>query len=223
MKTKNILLLLCLFFVSLSKAQIPDDFCYADSVLSGVKVELRYHSLDNFTGSIVDGYLSDRLIMTKESAEALKKVRNELKIYNLDIKIFDAYRPQKAVNHFIRWAKDLSDTLKKNKYYPEVGKSELFTKGYIAEKSGHSRGAAVDLTLISLNNFVELDMGSGFDLFSEKSWPTYQKVNAQARANRLLLRTIMEKYGFEGYDYEWWHFRLKSEPFPETYFDFDIR
>ena len=140
----------------------------------------------------------------------------------LSIKIFDAYRPQQAVNHFVRWAKVMNDTLMKKIYYPDIQKSELFTLGYIALKSGHTRGSTVDLTIVDIKTNKELDMGSSYDFFGEKSHPYYKKITDKQTKNRMLLRSIMIKNGFIPYDNEWWHFTLKNELYPTTYFNFTI-
>jgi len=144
---------------------------------------------------------------------------------NLELKIYDAYRPQRAVDHFVRWAKDHKDRKMKARYYPDVVKKDLFKKGYIAKRSGHSRGSAVDLTIItrvSGRNTEELDMGSVFDFFSPLSWPGNSSISPSSRAHRMLLQTLMKKHGFKPYSREWWHFTLKDELFPKTYFNFPV-
>lgn len=204
---------------------LPDGFVYLDTDRAGIQLDLRYFGEDNFVGQRVDGYEGPRCILTAQAAEAVLKVQEELRPFGLSLKIFDAYRPQRAVDHFVRWARDLNDTTMKGSYYPEVRKEELFDKGYIAERSGHTRGSTVDVTLgVAENNgFRELDMGTGFDFFGPQSWPLDQTMEPEQRANRLLLRQIMTKYGFKPYDQEWWHFTLKDEPFPDTYFEFPVR
>lgn len=204
---------------------LPEKFVYVEEYIPNVVVELRYFCNDNFVGCPVDGYRSNRLILTQKAAEALKRVQADLKPFGLGIKILDAYRPQRAVNHFVRWAKDLSDTRMKAMYYPGVDKKDLFKKGYIAEKSSHSRGSTVDLTLINIapdQPSEQLDMGTGFDFFSPLSWPASLSVSHSARAHRMLLQQVMVAHGFVPYFAEWWHFTLEDEPFPETYFDFPI-
>jgi D-alanyl-D-alanine dipeptidase len=146
-----------------------------------------------------------------------------LKKENLSLKIFDAYRPQQAVNHFVRWAKILNDTLMKNEYYPKVPKSQLFQLGFIASKSGHTRGSTVDITLVNIKSGKEVDMGSTYDFFGQESHPLYKKITKKQQENRLFLRKIMIENGFSPYDNEWWHFTLKNEPFPDTYFNFPIK
>ena len=194
-------------------------------VIPNIKTELRYFTGDNFIGRPVDGYLKPRCILTKEAAAALKKAQEELNTFGLGVKIYDAYRPQQAVDHFVRWAKDFRDMKMKDSYYPNVEKRNLFHDGYIAKKSSHSRGSTVDLTIISVQESeanTDIDMGTTFDFFDTKSWPNDLSISASQRAHRLLLRMIMKKHGFESYPKEWWHFTLKNEPYPDTYFDFPI-
>ena len=174
-------------------------------------------------GERIPGYEAERAIGTLELALALKDVQRELAYANLELKIFDAYRPQRAVDHFIRWAHDAADIRTKAEYYPNIGKEEIFPKGYLLEHSSHSRGSTVDLTIIDSYTFLELDMGTAFDFFDELSWPASLLVSPQQRANRQLLRSLMTKHGFVPVEEEWWHFTLRDEPYPETYFDFPIR
>lgn len=203
---------------------VPPGFVDIEDVIPGVEVELRYFGDDNFVGQRIKGYESSRCYITAEAAEALKEVQQELRAFGLGLKIFDAYRPQRAVDHFVRWASDLADTKMKEKYYPGVAKKDLFKDGYIAAKSGHSRGSTVDLTIVSLDagNTEELDMGTGWDYFGPKSWPGSQAVSAEQRAHRMLLQRLMTKHGFKPLAEEWWHFTLIEEPFPDNYFDFVI-
>jgi zinc D-Ala-D-Ala dipeptidase len=218
-----LLFILLAFYVQAQAADLPAGFVYLEEVAPEIQQELRYFSDNNFVGRPVDGYLAPKCLISRPAAEALKKVQETLKPFGLGLKVYDAYRPQRAVNHFIRWAKDLSDMKTKKMYYPDVAKENLFKEGYIAEKSSHSRGSTVDLTLISLPDRKELDMGSGFDWFGPESWPDSPAATAAQRAHRLLLRVLMENQGFNPYAQEWWHFTLKNEPFPETYFDFPVR
>lgn len=208
---------------SAQQTPLPEGFVYLEQMVPDIIQEPRYFSDRNFVGQRVDGYLAPRCIISQKGAEALKKVQEELKPFGLGLKVYDAYRPQRAVNHFIRWAKDLGDTKTKKMYYPDVAKENLFRDGYIAGKSSHSRGSTVDLTIITLADKSELDMGSPFDWFGPESWPDNPSASPSQRAHRLLLRTLMQKYGFSPYPQEWWHFTLKNEPFPETYFDFPVR
>jgi len=213
---------LCLFSFSIVYAQLPKEFAYVEDVIPSIKVELRYFSMNNFLATQVDGYKKDVAILSVQATEALKKVQNELKQYNLSIKIFDGYRPQQAVNHFVRWARNLNDTINKQAFYPAVKKQHLFQEGYISSKSGHSRGSTLDMTLVDIDTGKELDMGSSWDFFGPESWVANLELTLQQRANRMLLQTIMIKHGFKYYTKEWWHFTLRNEPFPETYFDFPV-
>ncbi len=212
---------LFIFAVSLGAA-LPKDFVFVRELIPDIAVDLRYAGSHNFLGCTVDGYQDSSLILTREAATALKGVQDECRAFGLGLKIYDAYRPQPAVDHFVRWARDLADTTMKREFYPDVDKKDLFSKGYIASHSGHSRGSTVDLTLIDLKSGRDLDMGSPFDFFSLLSHPGCEKINAQARANRMLLQTLMVKHGFRSLDEEWWHFRLDPEPFPKTYFEFPV-
>jgi D-alanyl-D-alanine dipeptidase len=187
-----------------------------------IKKELRYYTSKNFVGTPIDGYMKNKIIISIPAAKALKKIQTKLLDSGLGLKIFDAYRPQQAVDHFVRWAKIMNDTLKKQLYYPDIKKSELFKLGFIALKSGHTRGSTVDLSIVDIKTNKELDMGSSYDFFGEKSHPFYKKITKTQMKNRMLLRTIMIKNGFIPYDNEWWHFTLKDEPYPTTYFNFTI-
>lgn len=220
MKIKLYFLFLLVFGVS--AAQLPKEFVYVKDVVPSIKVELRYFSNNNFLGVPVDSYKKDVAILTIKAANALKQIQEELKQHNLSIMIYDSYRPQTAVNHFVRWAKNLSDTINKESYYPNVMKQHLFKEGYIASKSGHSRGSTLDITLVDLNTCEPIDMGSPYDYFGPESWVANNNLTVQQRASRMLLQTIMLKYGFRNYPQEWWHFTLKGEPFPDTYFDFPV-
>jgi len=225
---------------------IPEGFVEIREVIPDIILDLRYITSHNFLGVPVDGYRAEKCYMTKAAADSLAKVQIELKKFNLSLKIYDAYRPQRAVDHFVRWAKDLSDTLTKKEFYPTVDKSRLFVDGYIAEKSGHSRGSTVDLTIVpiplpyqpdfEIDNQCEcfksveqrfkdnsVDMGTGFDCFDSLSHTENSELTSQQRVNRLLLKSIMDKYGFKNLAEEWWHFTLRNEPFPKTYFDFEIK
>jgi zinc D-Ala-D-Ala dipeptidase len=221
LKIARVMLVLFLIF-PLNAADLPEGFVYVQDVVPGIQIELRYCTSDNFIGRPVDGYLQPRCIISKRAAFTLKEVQDELKKFGLGLKIFDAYRPQQAVDHFIRWAKVLDDTLTKSIYYPDVRKKDLFKKGYIASKSGHSRGSTVDLTIVDLNSGEELDMGSHWDFLGEISWIDYPALKQQQRANRMLLNIVMQEKGFKPYAQEWWHFTLRIEPFPKQYFNFPV-
>jgi len=218
---------LIIIFIVLISSQInsqtlPQGFSYVSEIDATIKKELRYSTSNNFIGQPIDGYIKDSLIISTPAAKALKKIQTKLMLSGLSLKIFDAYRPQQAVDHFVRWAKVLNDTLMKQLYYPDVQKSELFTLGFIALKSGHTRGSTVDLTIVDIKTNKELDMGSSYDFFGEKSHPYYKKITDKQTKNRMLLRSIMIKNGFIPYDNEWWHFTLKNELYPTTYFNFTI-
>ena len=216
-----------IFFTVLISSQIssqtlPKGFSYVSEIDATIKKELRYATSNNFIGKPIDGYLKDSLIISTPAAKALKEIQTKLMLSGLSLKIFDAYRPQQAVDYFVRWAKVMNDTLMKQLYYPDVQKSELFTLGFIASKSGHTRGSTVDLSIVDVKTNKEVDMGSSYDFFGEKSHPFYKKITEAQMKNRMLLRTIMIKNGFIPYDNEWWHFTLKDEPYPTTYFNFLI-
>lgn len=203
-------------------AQLPEGFVPVNEVIPDLDVELRYFSSNNFVGKPIDGYKTNKLIITRPTANALKLVHEELQNQNLCLKVYDGYRPQRAVNHFVKWAKEINDTINKQLFYPDVNKQNLFKAGYIASKSGHSRGSTLDLTIIDGNTGVALDMGSPYDYFGEESWVSYSDISEGQKANRQLLQNIMLKHGFRNYQKEWWHFTLRGEPFPNTYFDFPI-
>ena len=225
MNYKTLLYIGSFLFLTLGfqqKDTLPDGFVYVKSVIPDLDVELRYFSQNNFVGDTIDGYKANRLILTKETAEKLKLVQNELQSQNLCLKVYDGYRPQPAVNHFMRWAKDLNDTINKQQFYPEVNKRNLFKAGYIASRSGHSRGSTIDLTITDGETGEPIDMGSPYDFFGESSWVAHDDLTEQQKKNRQLLQTVMLKHNFRNYPKEWWHFTLRWEPFPKTYFDFDV-
>jgi D-alanyl-D-alanine dipeptidase len=225
MNYKTLLYLICFISILVSfnqKQTLPEGFVYAKAVIPDLDVELRYYTTNNFVGDTIDSYRANTLIITKATAEKLKLVQEELQQQNLCLKVYDGYRPQAAVNHFIRWAKNLNDTLNKQQFYPDVEKRNLFKAGYIASRSGHSRGSTLDLTLTDGNTGDPLDMGSPYDFFGERSWVDYKKLTEEQKANRHLLQTVMLKHNFRNYAKEWWHFTLRWEPFPDTYFDFEV-
>ena len=202
---------------------LPDGFVYVTDVIPTVQLEIRYFSEDNFTGAVIDGYEAPKAILAKEAAQALKIAADALYERGYCVKIYDAYRPQRAVNHFIRWAQDPFDTKMKEKYYPALDKSVLFELGYIAKRSGHSRGSTVDLTLVEISTGEELDMGGGFDFFGEISSHGTALITPVQEKNRNILQDAMVDAGFVAYSKEWWHYRLKDEPYPDTYFDFPVK
>jgi D-alanyl-D-alanine dipeptidase len=223
---KKIVALYAFVFLVQGCSQHQEDpkqgFVYIHESIPNVVLDVRYFSTDNFMGTRVDGYRKAVALLSEQAAGALSGVQKDLNRQGLGLKVFDAYRPQKAVNHFMRWAKDPADTLTKSKYYPDLPKDRLFELGYIAEKSGHTRGSTLDLTVVNLETGEELDMGSSWDFFGEISHHDSPLVNEEATANRDLLRTVMVKHGFKPYANEWWHYTLENEPFPERYFDFDV-
>ena len=197
------------------------EFVLLSDVIPDILLDIRYYSSFNFVGERIDGYELPLAFITKKTAIALKNVSEQIRKQGLRFKIYDAYRPQKAVDHFVRWASDINDIRMKESFYPEVDKKDLFEAGYIAARSAHSRGSTVDLTLFSDQGY-DLDMGSPFDYFGEISHPDYQDISEKQHENRMLLRDLMVKNGFIPYEKEWWHFTLADEPFPDTYFDFSI-
>jgi D-alanyl-D-alanine dipeptidase len=217
------IIILAFFSFTVNSQTLPKGFSYIKEVIPTIQQELRYCSHNNFLGVPVDGYEEPVLIISTKAVEALKKVQNDLLKQGLSLKIFDAYRPQTAVNHFVRWARDVNDTLEKEQFYPGVNKRYLFALGYIASKSGHSRGSTVDLTIVNLKTGKELDMGSPFDFFGEISHVNYPNLTTKQKENRKLLQKTMRKHGFRSYSKEWWHFTLRNEPFPSIYFDFPIK
>ena len=184
--------------------------------------EIRYYSTYNFIGERIDGYEEPCALLTKEAARALKAVSNEMIVRGYRLKVFDAYRPACAVKHFVLWGIEDQDIRMKPYFYPDLQKQELFEKGYIAKKSSHSRGSTVDLTLLDMSTGGELYMGSPFDLFSVVSHPDYKGITEQQYENRMMLQRVMVRSGFETIDCEWWHFTLKDEPYPDTYFEFPV-
>lgn len=198
------------------------DFVVVSDVIPDVILEIRYYSTYNFVGNRIDGYEQPTALLTKEAANALKEVNDELVEKGYRLKIYDAYRPQKAVNHFEKWAKDTDDTRMKDAFYPELDKSVLFEQGYIANRSGHSRGSTVDLTIVDAKTGKEVDMGGTFDYFGEKSHPDYKNITEEQYNNRMILRQAMMNHGFNPLPEEWWHFTLKNEPYNDTYFTFPV-
>jgi len=201
----------------------PDSFVDAATIAPRLVVEMRYFGSHNFVGRPIDGYERPVCLLTRQAAAALAEVVRDLAPRGLALKVFDCYRPARAVAHFVRWARDLADVAGKSEFYPDVDKRNLFRDGYIAARSGHSRGSTVDLTLVRLGDGTELDMGTPFDFFSPRSWPSNRQVSAEARRNRTHLAQAMRRRGFVAYDKEWWHFTLGQEPFRGSYFDFPVR
>ena len=205
---------------------LPTGFVYLKDVDSSILQDVKYFTHNNFIGRPIQGYAAAECILTQEAAHALSKLQQQLLPQHLSLKVYDCYRPQAAVNDFIAWSKDASDQKMKKDYYPRVNKANLFKLGYIAEESGHTRGSTVDLTLVHLPTHggasFEMNMGTHFDFMDELSHPLNPNIHDEARKNRLFLRSMMQKVGFEPYDQEWWHFTFKNEPYPDTYFDFPV-
>ena len=200
----------------------PSGFVVLADHVPHIVQEIRYYSTYNFIGERIDGYEEPCALLTIEAARALKAVSNELLVQGYRLKIFDAYRPASAVKHFILWGIEDTDVRMKPYFYPELEKQALFAEGYIARRSSHSRGSAVDLTLLDMRTGRELDMGSPYDLFSPVSHPDYRGISQEQYENRMLLRHMMIRNGFQPIDCEWWHFSLKNEPYPDTYFAFPV-
>jgi len=233
--------------MSSSSEILPPGFVYVHDIIPDIQVHLRYATEENFVGCIINGYFSNVSIMTKAAALALKRAQELAKENDYELVIYDSYRPQKSVNHFVKWSEDPNDLqIKKEHYYPRVNKEDSFNLGYIAKKSGHTRGSTIDLTIIPngkrlLNPLVPIkrilndnstilflddgtvDMGSSFDLFDEASYTNSTLVNENHQQMRMMFKNLMEQAGFVNYEKEWWHYTLKNEPFPDTYFDFDVK
>lgn len=218
------------------------DFVNITEVIPDVILEVRYHSTYNFVGTRVDGYLQPTALLTKQAADSLLAVSKDVMQQGYRLKIYDAYRPQCAVDNFVRWAADISDTMMKPYFYPDLDKSVLFDQEYIYEKSGHTRGSTVDLTLFDMNTEKEVDMGGTFDWFGPESHPDFcgnpetgeyngdnskspagRSITPEQFENRMILRRAMLRHGFKPLDSEWWHFTLGNEPFPDTYFNFPVK
>lgn len=217
-----ILIMFCFMQVAFASqvSYNKSDFAPVSEVIDDAAYDIRYYSSNNFTGNRIKGYNAPIAYMTKEALTALSSAASDLRKQGYRLLIWDTYRPQKAVYNFVEWINNPNDPGDKS-FYPTLKKSDLLKGGYIAEKSGHTRGSTVDLTLIKKDgSFV--DMGGTFDLFSEISHPDYKRLTRNQKKNRKILYDAMTKAGFEGIDSEWWHFTLKNEPFPDTYFDFDV-
>ncbi|MGP4009390.1 M15 family metallopeptidase [Streptomyces sp. 4N124] len=224
----------------------PRDFVALRVVDPTIIQEMRYLTPHNFVGEPIDGYEQPVCILTRPAADALHRAQIALLPQGYSLKVYDCYRPQRAVDHFVRWAEDLDDQAMKGEFYPNVDKTRLFADGYIAEKSGHSRGSTVDLTLVRLpakptrpyrpgeplvpcyapqdERFPDnsVDMGTGFDCFDTLAHTLDPRIQGEQRANRLLLKGTLESLGFVNLAEEWWHFTYKPEPYPDTYFDFPV-
>jgi len=241
-----VLILIQFSTISYSENNTPEGIVDIQKVIPEILLDIRYYGPHNFLGEKVDGYMAPKCLLTRQAAECLAKVQKELGQFSLSLKIYDCYRPQRAVDHFVRWAKDIDNSKTKKEFYPTVDKRNLFIDGYIDSKSGHSRGSTVDLTIVPLpvsrqQDYIpgeklsecylptakrfgdnSIDMGTGFDCFHELSNTLNKNIANQQKINRLLLKTLMEKHGFRNYDKEWWHYTLNNEPYPNTYFDFVV-
>jgi len=228
------------------KISTPKNFVDVITIIPSIVLDIRYYTPHNFVGEKIDGYNAPKCLLTNQAAQALAKVQELLLRQSLSLKVYDCYRPQRAVNHFVRWSKDPDDIKTKKEFYPTVDKRKLFKDGYLATRSSHSRGSTLDLTIVPVptppqadytpgqtlfecylpadQRFKDnsIDMGTGFDCLHDLSHFNHPKLDAVVHQNRQLLKTFMEKYGFENYDKEWWHYSFKNEPYPNTYFDFII-
>lgn len=204
------------------KNSLPQGFVYLDEVIPTAQFEIRYYGDNNFVGKRIDGYKAPLAIFSQTAATALKAVSEDLAKKGYILKIYDAYRPQTAVNHFVRWSQNSADTKMKQQYNPLLDKRNLFKLGFIAKKSGHSRGSTIDLTIVNKETGVDVDMGSLFDFFGDISFYDTSLITKTQKANRAILKEVMVKQGFKPYSKEWWHFTLIKEPFPKQYFDFKV-
>ena len=198
-------------------------FVVLTDIAPDIIVETRYYSNYNFVGQRIRGYEEPVALVTFDAALALKKAGENMRRMGYKLKIWDAYRPQMAVDHFIEWAKDLADVKMKQYFYPEEDKANLFVHGFIAARSSHSRGSAVDITLYDVENGYDIDMGGTFDYFGPRSYSDYPDLTEQQIMHRDLLRTVMHKHGFKGISTEWWHFILIDELYPNRYFNFPVK
>ena len=229
-----------------AQEKAPAGFVSLKAEVPSIVVEMRYLTAHNFIGRPIRGYRDPLCIVTRETAEALFKAQEAVRAQGYTLKVYDCYRPQRAVDDFVAWGKRLRDQRMKAEFYPRVDKRDVFKDGYIATKSGHSRGSTVDLTLVRrpparqeryrrgdrlrdcaaprAKRFRDnsIDMGTGYDCFDPLSHPFNARVKGKQRANRMILRRAMLAAGFKGLETEWWHFTLRDEPYPETFFDFPV-
>ncbi len=203
-------------------AALPAGFVDAGDAVPGLVEDVRYAGDNNFVGRRIDGYVNPRCVLTQQAAAALKSVQDAIMPQGFGIKVFDCYRPVRAVAHFARWAREPKDNLRKADFYPNIDKKDLFRLGYIARRSSHSRGSTADLTLIELASGREVDMGTHFDLFDARAGYAHPGITSAQKDHRARLRSAMQAAGFAPFDKEWWHFTLRDEPFPKTYFDFVV-
>lgn len=229
-----------------SNSNLPEGFVYLHEIDPSIIEEMRYAGDHNFVGRPIEGYLSGKCILTREAAQSLSQAQAEVRNFSMTFKVYDCYRPQRAVNDFVSWAANPHDTQMKGEFYPKLDKSTLFS-GYIAKRSGHSRGSTIDLTLVPLplptqaqyqkeekliscfapasERFQDnsLDFGTGYDCFDPLAHTANPALGPSQKRNRLMLKSVLEKFGFKNYENEWWHFTLKNEPFPDQYFDFPVK
>ncbi|WKY45367.1 M15 family metallopeptidase [Eubacteriaceae bacterium ES2] len=205
------------------RCERPEDFVDLKTQIPNCLVDLKYFGNDNFVGHNISGYLLPIALLTQKTVEALAVASEKLELKGYRFKIFDGYRPVRSVKAFFDWGQQPETYLTKRDYYPDLTRQEVFAKGFIASPSAHSRGSTVDLTLIDRETKKEVDMGGRFDFFSEVSYFAYKNLTESQKKNRILLRQVMLDEGFLPFEYEWWHFTLKNEPYPEDYFDFEIR
>ena len=233
---KKLLLLICGIIVvsscrktnvevsTVNPTEDTSQFVTLTDVVPDAILEIRYFGTYNFVGDRIDGYLEPTALLTKQAADSLRAVSDDVIKLGYRLKIYDAYRPQMAVDHFVRWAADFDDTRMKTYFYPNLEKNVLFPQEYICEKSGHTRGSTLDLTLFDMTTEKELDMGGTFDWFGPESHPDYTEgITKQQFQNRMILRDAMMRHGFKPFNTEWWHFTLENEPFPDTYFTFPVK
>lgn len=220
MKIKTLFFVLCISTSIYARKALP--FPDIKALSPNVIVDAKYYGEKNFVGERIDGYEAPKCLLSKKAAQALSRAQKLAEKQELSLKAFDCYRPQIAVDHFVRWAKDLKDTKRKKVHYPYVSKENLFSEGYIASKSGHSRGSTIDLTLATKAG-KELDMGGIFDYFDPLSHTLSKKITKSQLKNRLKLKSIMEEAGFRNYKKEWWHYTLRKEPYPQSYFSFPVK
>ena len=217
-----LIIIFIIFYIAFFKNNLEKGFVYLKEIDDSIIVNLKYYSNQNFTGKFVDGYHSNNAILTKESALALSNAPDDFNKLGYSLILYDAYRPQRAVDFFVLWSKNLNDTINKRIYYPDIKKSELFKLGYIAYKSGPSRGSTVDVSLVEISTNKELDMGTIFDYFGVESHTFSDDITEKQKSNRLILYEIMSQNGFKNYSKEWWHFTLENEPH-KKYFDFLVK
>ena len=248
MKNTFVLALAAMAFAACHSVEAPlpeeksSGFVTITDVVPDAILEIRYYSTYNFVGTRIDGYLQPTALLTREAADSLRAVSDDVKALGYRLKIYDAYRPQAGVDHFVRWGSDIDDTVMRTYFYPDVARDSLFQLGYIAKHSGHTRGSTVDLTLFDMRTEKEVDMGGTFDWFGPESHPDFcgnpetgvytgdnsasptgRSITPEQFANRMILRDAMLRHGFKPLDSEWWHFTLKNEPYPDTYFTFPVK